>query len=201
MAINLKEIFGEDFMPKSPASIEPTLTNIVNEIYADSSFEQGPWIAGGMGRQLVIGENNFADIDVWFSSNFQLESLRKRMIDKFGNCMYESFQSENAETYQIGEHKVQYIKRAFYPSLQAVFDNFDFTCCQVAVMPNMKPVGPGIEHAQGRVLKLNKLDKKGFLARYGKYVSYGYAMDPAEFVKIITTEDLNYEFDGSVFGY
>jgi len=32
-------------------------------------------------------------------------------------------------------------------------------------------------------------------------VGYGYVMDPEEFLKIIERKDINYEFDGSVFGY
>lgn len=191
----------QDLIGKEKTGLDPTIKNIVNEIYAESSYEQGPWIAGGMGRQIVLGETEFSDIDVWFSSAFQFEQLQKRLATVFANSMYENYSSENAITYHIGDHKVQLIRRAYYASLQAVFDGFDFTCCQVAVMPDMKVQGPGIADAKNYVLKLNKLDKKGFLARYGKYVSYGYEMDPEEFVKIITTEDLNYEFDGTVFGY
>jgi len=191
----------KDLFERKTTSIDPTLKNIVDTIYLGSSYAQGPWIAGGMGRQLVLGETNFSDIDVWFSSAYQFERLQTRLSENFSDYMYESYNSENAVTYCIGDHKVQLIKRAYYPSLNAVLDNFDFTCCQVAVMPDMKTVGPGIEDAKNFVLKLNKLDKKGFLARYGKYVSYGYEMNPEEFIKIITTEDLNYEFDGAVFGY
>lgn len=188
-------------LSKEKSGLKPTLENILAEIYADSSYEHGPWIAGGMGRQIAIGESNFADIDVWFSSAFQIEQLRTRLAKQFVSDMYETYNSDNASTYQIGEYKVQLIRRAYYPSLQSVFDNFDFTCCQVAVMPNMTVMGPGIEDAKNYVLRLNKLDKIGFLARYGKYVSYGYKMNPEEFIQVITTEDLNYEFDGTVFGY
>lgn len=187
--------------PAKTPSLDATVANIVDVIYQDSSFEKGPWIAGGMGRQLCLGETDYSDIDVWFSSPQQIIDLQNRLTANFSSSMYESYASDNALSYQIGDHKVQMIRRAYYPSMQAVFDNFDFTCCQVAVMPNMKPIGPGIEDAKNYVLKLNKLDKTGFLARYGKYVSYGYVMNPDEFIKIITTEDLNYEFDGAVFGY
>lgn len=200
---NLTEMVFEfrDLIRKEKSGLKPTLENILAEIYAESSYERGPWIAGGMPRQLAIGETNFVDIDVWFSSVYQLERLKKRLAEKFHDSMYESFVSENAETYQIGDFKVQLIKRAYYSNLQEVFDNFDFVCCQVAVMPDMRPFGPGIDDAKNRVLRVNKIDKKGFLARYGKYVSYGYVMDPEEFIDIINTEELNYEFDGSVFGY
>lgn len=191
----------KDIPDRTTSNIDPTLENIVDLIYSNSSYEQGPWIAGGMGRQIAIDETNFSDIDIWFSSEKQFEQLQNLFVEKCGNYMYVSYNSPNAVTYCVGDHKVQLIRRAYYLSLQSVFDNFDFTCCQVAVMPNMKIIGPGIQDAKNYVLKLNKLDKAGFLARYSKYVSYGYTMDPAEFIKIITTENLNYEFDGAVFGY
>jgi hypothetical protein len=196
MKFNFTDLFKDE-----KRGLDPSLENIIKQIYFDSTFDKGPWIAGGMGRQLALGETEFADIDIWFSSPFQFEQVYRRLADQFTNSLYEVYSSDNASTYQLGQYKVQLIKRAYYPSLQAVFDNFDFTCCQVAVMPDLSIAGPGIEDAKNYTLKLNKLDTKAFLARYGKYVSYGYKMNPDEFIKIINTETLNYEFDGSVFGY
>ena len=204
MAINfqdLSEIFVTNDRIRNTPKQNPTLENIVNVIYRGSTERSGPWIAGGCGRQVAIGEHNFNDIDVWFRDIFQFEQIKDRLNDEFGYEMYESFNSENAVTYQIGNLKVQLIRRAYYPSLDDVFKTFDFTCCQVALDDDLTAYGPGIEDAKAMRLVLNKLDTKAFLARYAKYVGYGYVMDPEEFIKIIENKDINYEFDGSVFGY
>lgn len=193
---NLFDIFQ---IPKS--GLNPTLHNIVDTIYKDSTLEQGPWIAGGMGRQIVLGENNFSDIDVWFSNPTSYEHCMLRLNNTFGNHMYETYTSDNAITYTVGDFKVQLIRRAYYKSLDDVLNNFDFTCCQIAVDRNLKTYGPGIEDAKNYVLKLNKLDRRGFLARYAKYVGYGYTMPNNEFLDIINNEEINYEFDATTLGY
>ncbi len=180
---------------------KPTLENIVNVIYRGTTEKSGPWIAGGCGRQVAIGERTFNDIDVWFKDVFQFEQTMNRLHDEFGYEMYETYNSANAITYQVGDYKVQLIRRAYYPSLNHVFNSFDFTCCQVALDDNLKAYGPGIDDAVNKRLVMNNFDSKAFLARYAKYVGYGYVMNPDEFIEIIEQRDLNYEFDGSVFGY
>jgi hypothetical protein len=206
MAVNLTELFSslsfDDEVSFTKRGLEPTLKNIVDTIYKDSN-EYGPWIAGGMGRQLAIDPNcqEFADIDVWFSGPTSYELCMIRLNNTFGNHLYESFTSDNARTYTIGDHKVQLIRRAYYPSLDSVFANFDFTCCQIAVDKDFKLSGPGLDDARNNVLKLNKLDIRGFLARYAKYVGYGYIMPNEEFLDIINNEEINYEFDATTLGY
>jgi hypothetical protein len=196
--VNLFIDDSEDFT--LPEKKKISLNDIVCDIYA-SSTGRGPWIAGGMGRQLAIGEIDFNDIDVWFDSLMQFEITKKYLEHKYEHAMYQNFVSDNAETYFIGDYKVQLIKRKWYPSIDSIFDDFDFTCCQIAVDSNLKIYGPGILDARNFILKLNKLDSHAFLARYGKYVSYGYVMDPEQFIKILETEKINYVFDGTVFGY
>jgi hypothetical protein len=195
----MQSLFDIFQTPKS--GINPTLHNIVDTIYKDSIHAQGPWIAGGMGRQLVLGESNFADIDIWFNNSKSYEQCRLRLNNVFGDYMYETFTSDNAITYTIGDFKVQLIRRAYYTSIDEVFANFDFTCCQIAIDKNLKTYGPGIEDAKNYVLKLNKLDCHGFLARYAKYVGYSYVMPADEFLNIINHEEINYEFDPTALGY
>jgi len=187
--------------PHSTPKRKPTLENIVDVILEHAAPQFGPWIAGGAGRQLALGERNFADIDVWFSSRAQFEELETRLIKDFGNGLYETFASANATTYQVGDHKVQLIRRAYYPNLDSVFAAFDFTCCQVAVHKDLTVYGPGIDDARNHRLCLNYFDSKAFLARYAKYVGYGYVMDPDKFLEIIDKEDINYEFDHTDLGY
>lgn len=198
MGVDLSEVFGPE---KPEPKLEPTLKNIVGIVYKDSTIDNGPWIAGGMPRQILLGESDFSDIDVWFNNKYQQEKIYQDLDNAFGRVMYEVFSSENACTYQIGDYKVQLIKRSFYKNINDVFDSFDFTCCQIAIDHELVPYGPGISDAKHYQLKLNKFDGKAFLARYAKYVGYGYEMNPQEFIKIIENPEINYEFDGSVLGY
>lgn len=183
--------------------LKPTLSNIMDVIYKDSTQEHGPWVAGGMGRQLAVDPTCrvFSDIDIWFSSAKSFEYCMLKLNNAFGDTMYETFSSTNAKTYQIGDHKVQLIRRAYYDNLDAVFKQFDFTCCQVAVDKNFYIYGPGIEDAKSFKLKVNRLDKRGFLARYAKYIGYGYTMPNEVFLNIIDDEEINYEFDTDSLGY
>jgi|LauGreDrversion4_2_1035121.scaffolds.fasta_scaffold367140_3 hypothetical protein len=202
---NLTEIFTDlaDPVIDKGRYLKATLPNIMEVIYQNSTQAQGPWVAGGMGRQLAVDSTcrQFADIDVWFSSPKSFEHCMLRLNNSFGNTMYETFSSDNAKTYQIGDHKVQLIRRDYYDNLNAVFKQFDFTCCQVAVDKNFYIHGPGIKDARAFKLKVNRLDKRGFLARYAKYVGYGYVMPNDEFLDIINNEEINYEFDATTLGY
>lgn len=202
LTLTLTNLFESLSVPKdNKPKLEATLSNIVQTVYQKSTEKSGPWIVGGMGRQMLLGETNFNDIDVWFRDKQQYDETLIRLSDAFGYKMYEKFASENAMTYKIDDFTVQLIRRKWYPSLDAVFADFDFTCCQVAVDDNLTAYGPGVEDAKNYVLKVNKLDEKAFLARYAKYIGYGYVMDPDDFMQIIENQPLNYEFDGSVLGY
>jgi hypothetical protein len=185
----------------NPPKLESTLKNIISVIYQNTTDRTGPWIAGGMGRQMVLGETSYNDVDIWFRDQAQYDQVLSRLQDAFGDDLTEKYASPNAMTYEIGSNVVQLIKRRWYQSLDSVFADFDFTCCQVAVDDDLTPYGPGIQDAKDYKLKLNRLDPQAFLARYAKYVGYGYVMEPAEFLDIIENRTLNYEFDGTTLGY
>jgi hypothetical protein len=202
---NLSSIFDDlEYDPedaKPCARSKPTLENIVRVVYQGSTADSGPWIAGGAGRQLALGETSFNDIDIWFRNSAQYEQVLNRLDNEFGSEMYETFSSDNARTYTAGANKIQLIRRNYYQSIDEVFKSFDFTCCQVAVDDDLTPYGPGLADAKSMKLVLNYFDERAFLARYAKYVGYGYVMDPKEFLAIIENRTLNYEFDGSTLGY
>jgi hypothetical protein len=202
--VTLSSIFSDfDLEPTvvNPPKLDSTLKNIVSVIYQNTTDRTGPWIAGGMGRQLVLGETSYNDVDIWFRDQAQYDQVLARLQDAFGDDMTEKYASPNAMTYTVGSNVVQLIKRRWYQNLDAVFADFDFTCCQVAVDDDLTAYGPGVQDAKDYKLKLNRLDPQAFLARYAKYMGYGYVMEPAEFLDIIENSTLNYEFDGTTLGY
>jgi len=199
--MNILDIFMAN---DSPRFYNETCTfNTFVKFYHDfSNQEFGPWIAGGCGRQLSLGENDFNDVDVWFSSRSQYDYFRLKMQEHFGNNIYRVYDSENAETWEGQGIKVQLIKKQFFSSVDAVFDYFDFTCCQVAVDRDGQVYGPGLMDARNRLLKINRLDPDNFIIRYAKYVSYGYVMDNKEFLDILENhKEINYDFDGTFTHY
>ena len=200
--VNFADLFDkplQDFFRPTPV---PTIENIVKLIYNIPKAGPGPWIAGGMPRQMIIGERDFNDIDVWFSDRRQMEFARNALNETYGSRFWLEHNSDNAETYRVDDFKVQLIKKKFFNSIDEVFDGFDFTCCQLAVDENLQIYGPGIEDAISRRLRIHRLNKDSFLARYAKYVGYGYTMPNEEFLDWINkTNDINYKFDGAAFGY
>jgi hypothetical protein len=181
---------------------DPTLKGIVDVVFSQPNFEPGPWIAGGAARQLVLGETEFNDIDIWFSCQRQLDLIRARLSEVYGSRVWMEHSSDNAETFDVGGFKVQLIKKKFFNSIDEVFDGFDFTCCQLAMDRNLQIYGPGKQDAVDRRLRVHRLNKDSFLARYAKYVGYGYSMPNEEFLDWINkTHDINYKFDGAAFGY
>ena len=81
--IEIFESFGVTAKDNKPR-LEVTLSNIVQTIYQKSTEKSGPWIVGGMGRQLALGETNFNDIDVWFRDKEQYTEVYNRLSDAFG---------------------------------------------------------------------------------------------------------------------
>lgn len=178
----------------------PEVKEILETILQDKT-QIGPWVAGGMGRQIAVGETTFNDIDIWFNSSRQFHEVKERLFSKYEKCTLQVYDTDNAETCYVGNQKLQLIKRQWFNSIEHVFEHFDFSCCQIAVNEDLSLYGPGIDDAKNYVLKTKRVDTKTFLARYGKYVSYGYKMDPEEFLNTINENEVAYEFDGSTFGY
>jgi hypothetical protein len=199
--MNILDIFRAH---DNPRFYNETCTfNTFVKFYHDFSNEEfGPWIAGGCGRQLSLGENDFNDVDVWFSSKPQYDYFKVKMQEHFGNNIYLVYDSENAETWEGQGIKIQLIKLKYFENIDSVFDYFDFTCCQVAVGRDGQVYGPGLYDARNRILKVNRLDPEHFILRYAKYTSYGYIMEHDEFLKIIeNNKDISYDFDGSLSHY
>jgi len=191
-------MFNIDFFsPIKNFKIEDIISTLLK-----NTDHRGPWIAGGMGRQLALGEKDFNDIDVWFNNVRQFELTRKTLTETFTNNVHLTHKSDNAETYHVGNHKVQLITKTFFKDIDHLFNHFDFTCCQIAVNKDMSICGPGIEDARSYLLKVNKLNHENFLARYAKYIGYGYRMNTEDVLDILENcKELIYEFDASAFDY
>jgi hypothetical protein len=91
----------------------------------------GPWIAGGAIRRTLSHQPLDSDIDYFFKDQKQKADFEATLLERHGWLISTR---EHAATYGMKvEHKtiiVQAISMAYYPSLDAVLDSFDFTITQ-----------------------------------------------------------------------
>jgi hypothetical protein len=160
------------------------------------NFKDGPWIAGGAGRCLYQDEP-INDIDIWTTGNKQTIDIIDRLREKLSADV--SYQTDNAMTFDwwVGDNdrskwKIQVITRRSFPSLQAVFNDFDFTCCQVATNGKGRfyMTEQVAEDLESRRLRIAKFNQEGFLERWAKYTMYGYTMPKEELRECLNQKDL-----------
>lgn len=155
------------------------------QILPSFSYTTGPWIAGGSCRRLLQGLSlDNGDVDVFFYSKKQWVDFHDAL--KHFEVVYTS---ENAITFLVHGIKVQIIKRKFYESLGAVFEDFDFTVCQIGCDGNQLIVTPEA-HKDITNNVLNLADKGRYcnmtlMSRFTKYVNYGFIPVKGLYVKVV----------------
>ena len=140
----------------------------------------GPWVAGGAARRLLVGESvKGGDIDIFFKAVPQLGAFRRALAAK----AVQEFKTKYAETYHIevdGQtYRVQLITRKFYSEgLPMLFRDFDFTACQLAfdgshVIAKLE----AYEDIMAGKLKFaadGRTNAKNLVRRTLKYIQYGF---------------------------
>lgn len=105
------------------------LHGIVNEL--PSPAPTGPWIAGGAIRRTLLNEPLASDVDYFFRDEEQATAFA---ADMEARAAWIISTREQVTTYGIKiDDKtviVQAITLAYYPTLEAVLDSFDFTITQ-----------------------------------------------------------------------
>ena len=88
---------------------------------------EGPWLAGGSVRRILMGDRQDSDYDFFFSSPKQLKDFVEEIVKGGGVLVREN---DFNKTFLIHGKKVQAIHHRFYSTLGHVLDSFDFTICQ-----------------------------------------------------------------------
>ena len=105
----------------------------------------GPWLAGGSLRRMLLGQRLESDLDFFFRNETQLASFRETVEDM---GLEKKRETEHHVHYRgmVGDTQrdVQCIRFAYSSSADAVVDRFDFTICQFAYDGERLTVG---EHA------------------------------------------------------
>lgn len=94
--------------------------------------KEGPWIAGGSVRRLVMSLPQESDFDFFFKTQEQLDASLAMIKEKGAKVNSESeFNIDISFPIEGGEPiKVQFIKVAFFESLEKTLESFDFSLCQ-----------------------------------------------------------------------
>lgn len=93
----------------------------------------GPWVAGGSVRRLVMDLPQESDFDFFFASPDQFSTFEKALKEKGGIKEYEN---EFNITYRIPAEdklpqlKIQLIRISYQSSIENVLNEFDFSLCK-----------------------------------------------------------------------
>ena len=157
------------------------LEQITNYLFwYPSRYLDGIVFAGGAVRNLLEGKDRIDnDVDVYVVNG--QETVR----DSIYTCLLEiGFKevstTEWSHTFKRGDRTVQLMRKA-YPSIQDLFNSFDYTVAQCAWSPTTQDVYTGdwtMYDLGARQLRFNNFNNPGLaLGRLAKYVSYGYTPD------------------------
>jgi hypothetical protein len=155
----------------------------LKEFLPELCLWEGPWLAGGTVRRMLMGERvDVADLDFFFPDHSTLQRACKQ-IERVANA---ELYTPRASTYRVpvgdGSQIVQFIRKSYYDSLVDVMKSFDFRACQfftdgeTVVFPEL-----ALEDAQNKRLRIaykGELHIEGMLSRLHKYTEYGFRPDP-----------------------
>lgn len=124
----------------------------------------GPWAAGGSIRRAVYDEPLGKDIDLFFSSEESFQSWRAQLIALDKRVWVRNDTSRVLECTITSKHHKPFVldlvHGTFFPSVEALLEDFDFTCCQFAVDQDHLYVGDlAMLHAGLRLLRANNWAK------------------------------------------
>lgn len=114
--------------------------DILKQIFGNPPYKDF-CIAGGSVRLFwnnsVLGES---DIDIWFfdqQTGMQIiKDLELKIVNMRGFSNTRIYKTDNAVTYTFLckeiTYKIQLIKNGFYPTVDSLWNSFDFTVCQFA---------------------------------------------------------------------
>lgn len=115
---------------------------------------QGAWIAGGAVRRMVLDEPLGDDIDVFFKS----EKAFWKFQYLLGCADHAHFieKTERRAIFQLRDQshtvKADLVNARYFDGPQAIFDDFDLTCCQFAIDGENLYVGEyAMLHAANRI--------------------------------------------------
>ena len=155
----------------------------------------GLYVAGGSCRKLFLGQFQDSDVDVFATSKEVLESCREKLeasgfVLKWGN--------DTVVELHRATTKVQLIGIAFYPTVEALLESFDFTICQFTLSADRTQLiatpAALIDAARKRLVLNSVTYAVATMKRLWKYKSQGF--EPCngtykKFCELVKANDVN----------
>lgn len=175
---NLNEFLARQGVP--PTHPVYALYERVKPLLGDSG-----WMAGGAVMSLIKGAKHTSDHDFFFKNRADLDFFKEN-LEADGAVVIRD--SENAITLTYNEKIVQLISRRFYPDVQAIFDDFDFTISMFAVDAdgNMYSEDMSLYDLANKEIRIKQVNSLGHtFKRLIKYGSKGYTIHKDTYVYLI----------------
>lgn len=163
-------------------SYDQLLARIFKSIQSDLFFNVKCYIAGGSAQKLYLKQElDGSDIDIWFENLDDYNRAKAILSSRFTFLAM----TDNSDTYNIVakdwlfdiDLKIQLISKVFYPNEDdLVFDDFDFTICQV-VYNNGRIIlsNEAYRDIRDKILRINPRYKNELsIMRVIKYMNRGY---------------------------
>ena len=163
------------------------------------------WVAGGACLAWYQNQPTSTDIDLYFRSS---ESWN--YLNSFISC-YQGSQytitnvasTANACTYQFIDRKsdtkftVQLIKKKFYPTLEAVLDDFDITVCKIGTDGQSIVIrSTFVEDVATRTLRFDSINPMSH-KRLVKYMAYGYEPAAGVIEDLVNDDNIDWDSKGT----
>lgn len=164
----------------------------------EPEMSNGPWIAGGAALQWYQGHACQTDIDIWVNHSNKVTQLTKLFEKEL--AMYIVYETDNAITIRgniiqgdiTASRTVQIIKKMHPKNPKEIIKDFDFTICQLVTDGRNFIAGPNtFKDIKERKLNLINLHPGSILARYAKYLSYGYTPESGVLSKLFDNHAIN----------
>lgn len=172
---------------------------VIERLVPYLSYENGPWVAGGALRRLVMGDiKGEFDVDIFFRDKAQHDQLKVALEgEKFHTHPFlrrwelktSQMEENQGKTYYKSKAKdclfgfndriqVQYIDNFFFKSADELLNDFDFTVVQLVSDGRTIRYSPITkEHIDKRILSLNPNSQIRQMNRLCRYMSYGFKPD------------------------
>lgn len=142
------------------------------------NFDDKIWIAGGAVRRSIEGLPLDTDVDLFFSSRAIFAEWLAAMMLYPGSVITVEADHMVQFDFALANKvlKVQGVRRAFFPTVEALLADFDFTICQFAYDGHFFYVGDNaLEHLRDRKLVVaNPHTPVATFRRFGKYAGQGF---------------------------
>jgi hypothetical protein len=93
----------------------------------------GPIIAGGSVRAMVQNKPITTDVDIYFTSQKQLDWFKSYLIAKYANGQDVFRKTQFTYSVKMFGYDLQLMHFKFFNSVDQLFQSFDFTVCQYAL--------------------------------------------------------------------